>query len=91
MLSTAFIDGGHRNGMETKALVTKYEGNAFLVFRRTAIQHRMRHDLPYRWIKTGPGTVRAHDIIATVNRGEYYAFQLGVYALRICRTAGTFQ
>ena len=64
---------------ETKALRTKYADKAFLVFpedRRYSI--RMRDDLPYRWIKSGPGT----SVMGAADRGEYFAWQLGIYAMR---------
>lgn len=68
---------------ETAAVVNANKGKAFLVFpedREHSI--RMRNDLPYRWISTGAGMVQDNTgIVATADRGEYYAYQLGVYAL----------
>ena len=64
---------------ETAALRAKYKGRAFLVFpedRKYPI--RMKNDLPYRWIVRGPGGWMNGE----PDRGEYYAYQLGVYALR---------
>lgn len=64
---------------ETAALKAKYAGRPFLVFPEDRDHPiRMRDDLPYRWIGKGPG-----DIIAgSASRGEWYAFQLGLYALK---------
>ncbi len=63
---------------ETRALREKYAGEAFLLFpeeRKNAI--RMTDDLPWTWIASGPRAV--FDGRAT--RGEFYAFQVGVWAL----------
>ncbi|HKV73828.1 MAG TPA: glycoside hydrolase domain-containing protein, partial [Gemmatimonadales bacterium] len=62
---------------ETEALVRKAGKQPFLLFpedRTRAI--RMRHDLPARWIEAGPGG----PVTGTAQRGEWYAFQVGVYA-----------
>jgi len=64
---------------ETAALKAKNPGAAFLLFpedREHAI--RMQNDLPLRWIKKGPANI----INITAARGEYQAFQIGLYALR---------
>src|SRR6185312_6894568 len=64
---------------ETAVLVGRYEGAPFLVFpedRRYPI--RMRRDLPFRWIQTGPG----RSLEGAADQGEFYAYQLGIYALR---------
>lgn len=64
---------------ESAALRQRYTGQPFVLFpedRTRAI--RMPHDLPQRWIEAGgngPVTGRAL-------RGEYYAFQVGVWALQ---------
>ncbi len=64
---------------ETQALKAKYAGKPFLVFPEDR-EHpiRMRDDLPYRWIVRGPQPA----FTGTADRGEYYAFQLGIYALQ---------
>jgi Family of unknown function (DUF6067) len=64
---------------ETQTLKAKYPGEPYLVFPEDR-EHpiRMRIDLPYRWIKKGP----RHLFAAAAGRGEYYAFQLGIYALQ---------
>ena len=38
---------------------------------------RMRHQLPQRWAEAGPGG----PVVATAERGEFLAFQLGLWAL----------
>jgi hypothetical protein len=64
---------------ETKQLTDAHADKALLVFpedREYSI--RMQHDLPYRWIQKGVGST----FIGTALKGEYYAYQLGVYALQ---------
>ncbi len=39
---------------------------------------RMTTDLPFRWIESGPGAA----IQGAADRGEFYAFQIGLYAVR---------
>ncbi|HEY4064870.1 MAG TPA: glycoside hydrolase domain-containing protein [Puia sp.] len=64
---------------ETEALRTKYKGQSFLVFSEDRLHSiRMRYDLPYRWIQKGPGLGLRGDAA----RGEYFAYQLGIYALQ---------
>ena len=62
---------------EAEALV-EVEGKApFLLFPEDRTRPvRMRQDLPHRWIEAGPGGV----VKGTALRGEWYAFQVGVYA-----------
>ena len=64
---------------ETESLVSQFAGQAYLVFpedRRRPI--RMLDALPKRWIDAGPGRQFAGEAC----RGESYALQLGVFALR---------
>ncbi|MDO6430673.1 DUF6067 family protein [Flavitalea sp. BT771] len=64
---------------ETAALTAKNPGKAFLVFpedRQYSI--RMRSHLPYRWIRPGHNTA----VSGQADKGEYFTFQLGIYALR---------
>ena len=64
---------------ETKALVAKHTSADFLAFpedRKYPI--RMTRDLPLRWIKTGARTI----FPATADKGEFYAFQVGLYAFK---------
>ena len=63
---------------ETKALLAKDKGAPYLVFpedRKYPI--RMTRDLPLRWIEKGPGG----SFEGTAMRGEFYSFQLGVWAI----------
>jgi len=62
---------------ETKALLAVNAGRPYLLFpedRRCPI--RMTDDLPLRWIKSGPSA----EFRGEAERGEYYAFQIGLYA-----------
>ncbi len=64
---------------ETTSLIEKYKGQPFIVFpenRNNSI--RMKYDLPQRWILKGS----QNSFSETALRGEYAAFQLGVYALQ---------
>jgi hypothetical protein len=64
---------------EVKALLARHTSAAYLVFpedRRFPI--RMTDDLPQRWIQSGAN----RPFRGTVDRGEYYAFQIGVFAAR---------
>jgi len=64
---------------ETKSLIDKNSDKSFLIFpeaREYAI--RMENDLPQRWILKG----LQNSFTDTALRGEYLAFQLGVFALQ---------
>ncbi len=64
---------------EIRSLLAAHPNHPYLVFpedRAHAI--RMTADLPHRWIQSGPG--RAFQ--GTAQRGEFYPFQLGVFAAR---------
>jgi len=64
---------------EVEGLLAAAPQAAYLVFpedRRFAI--RMTDDLPQRWVAGGPGAPFTGDAL----RGEFFAFQLGVYAAR---------
>jgi hypothetical protein len=66
---------------DTAGLVAKSPDAPYLLFpedRRHSV--RMADDLPYRWIQSGPGDRFSGEAL----RGEFYVFQIGVYA---CRTA----
>ena len=66
---------------ETAALLARYPDSPYLLFpesRRHPI--RMETDLPFRWIQGGP----ENDFKAEVLRGEFFVFQIGLWA---CRTA----
>jgi hypothetical protein len=64
---------------ETEALLEAHPDAGYLVFpesRRYPV--RMADDLPLRWIEAGPG----EEVVGEAHRGEWYAFQLGVWAAR---------
>jgi hypothetical protein len=64
---------------ETRALLDRHPGAPYLVFpedRRYPI--RMADDLPLRWIQAGA----AAPFRGQAERGEFYAFQVGVFAAR---------
>jgi hypothetical protein len=64
---------------ETKMLLARNWTASYLVFpedRRFPI--RMTDDLPQRWIAAGANT----PFRGTANRGEFYAFQVGLFAAR---------
>lgn len=64
---------------ETRGLLTAHPDQAYLVFAEDRhFPIRMPDELPLRWIKAGPST-RFH---GAADRGEYYAFQLGLFAAR---------
>ncbi len=63
---------------ETAELLARNKGRDYLVFpedRQYPI--KMRDRLPYRWIQQGPQSV----FKGKADRGEYFAWQLGIYAL----------
>ncbi|MGD9346854.1 MAG: DUF6067 family protein, partial [Candidatus Aminicenantes bacterium] len=65
---------------ETAELLNAYPRSSYLLFpedRRYPI--RMTDDLPLRWVVQGPRST----FKGVADRGEFYAFQIGVYA---CRT-----
>lgn len=62
---------------ETKSLLDKNKGNAFLVFPEDRTNPiKMTNDLPKRWIDKGI----QNSFSDTAMKGEYLAYQLGVYA-----------
>jgi len=63
---------------ETRQLLAAHAGQPYLVFpedRRFPI--RMSDELPQRWIESGP-SAKFH---GAADRGEFYAFQLGLFAV----------
>jgi hypothetical protein len=63
---------------EVTALRASARGAPFLVFPEDRLHPiRMRHQLPHRWAGAGAN----QPIVATADRGEFLAFQLGVWAL----------
>jgi hypothetical protein len=67
---------------ETAALKKKYAAYPYLVFPEDR-EHplRMRNELPSRWIGKGPGG----EVSGAAARGEWFAYQLGLYALKDLR------
>lgn len=67
---------------ELKQMLRKYS-NPYLIFCEDRTRSiRMRKDLPYQWVKVGPKPY----FKAVAHRGEYYVFQIGVYAAKTaCR------
>lgn len=64
---------------ETQNIMAQNKGKAFLVFPEDRMNSiRMQKDLPKRWIDKGV----QNTFTDTALRGEYLAFQLGVYALQ---------
>ncbi len=63
---------------EVADLRVSAKGAPFVVFPEDRLHAiRMRHQLPHRWAEAGPN----HRVTATALRGEFLAFQLGVWAL----------
>jgi hypothetical protein len=66
-------------GRETARLLHAHPSEPYLLFpedRHHAI--RMRHDLPERWIGTGP----SNSLHLPAQRGEFLSFQIGLWAAR---------
>ncbi len=64
---------------ETQGLIKKYIDRSFLVFPEDRLNSiRMRNDLPQRWITAGI----QNSFSGNALRGEYFTFQLGIYALK---------
>jgi hypothetical protein len=63
---------------EVRALVAKHPGASHLVFTEDRMHPiRMRTDVPKRWIDAGV----SHPMDGSARRGEFFAFQFGVFAL----------
>ncbi|MFL9482278.1 glycoside hydrolase domain-containing protein [Chitinophagaceae bacterium LWZ2-11] len=64
---------------ETTTLQGNYKNKPFIIFPEDRLYSiKMQDDLPYRWITSGPKSSFA----GTADRGEHYAYQLGLYALQ---------
>lgn len=62
---------------EEKQLLLKHPGAGYMVFPEDReFPIKMTDDLPLRWVKKGPSQVFSGE----AGKGEYYAFQLGIYA-----------
>ncbi len=58
-------------------LLATHAGAPFLVFAEDRVNPiRMARDLPRKWLRPGPGS----PFVATACRGEFFVFQIGVYA-----------
>ncbi len=67
---------------ETRALIAVHPDATMLLFGEDRSRPiRMGHDLPHRWIERG--AFRPFE--GTADRGEFYVFQVGVYAVRDLR------
>ena len=66
---------------EIEELLDRYPSSSYLLFPEERFYPiRMADDVPLRWIQQGPHKV----FRGSAGRGEFYAFQIGVYA---CRSA----
>lgn len=62
---------------EEKQLLLKHPGAGYMVFPEDReFPVKMTDDLPLRWVKKGPSQTFSGE----AGKGEYYAFQLGIYA-----------
>jgi hypothetical protein len=65
---------------EKEDLFAKYPSSSYLLFPEDRLYPiRMTDDIPFRWVKQKPLKI----FKGSASRGEFYAFQIGVYA---CRT-----
>lgn len=63
---------------ETAALISKSGRNDYLVFPEDRMNPiKMTDQLPYHWIQKGPQS----SFNGEASKGEYYTYQLGIYAL----------
>ncbi len=64
---------------EIAELLEEYSQSSYLIFPEDRLcPIRMTDDLPFRWVKRGPQLT----FKGAAARGEFYAFQIGVYACR---------
>jgi len=64
---------------EKKSLLERYPDNWLVFPEDRAFPIRMKDELPFKWIKSGPLAI----FNGTASLNEYYAFQLGVFASKI--------
>lgn len=65
-------------GKEVQGLVKKYGNKGYIIFPESReYPIRMKEHLPMKWILNAPATY----LKGTADKGEYFALQLGVYAL----------
>ncbi|MCP4727930.1 MAG: hypothetical protein GY863_23020 [bacterium] len=66
-------------GSEIEALLAQYPDRDYILFPEDRMNPiKMTNDLPYEWVKEGPQAVFKGE----AKRGEFYAFQVGFYAVR---------
>lgn len=66
--------------IETEQLVNEYPEKDFLIFSEDrSLSIRLKDDLPLKWINDKP----SRPVQGTVMKGEYFTFQLGVYASKM--------
>lgn len=64
---------------ETRSFLARHGEHAFLLFPEDrGYPIRMKDELPLRWLQAGPGAPFKGEAC----RGEFYAFQVGLYACR---------
>ncbi len=64
---------------EIRNLLAQYSSRTYLTFpEERQFPIRMTEDLPLRWIERGPTT----EFRGVAERGEFFAFQVGIYACR---------
>ncbi len=64
---------------ETEALLARHPDQDYFIFPEDrSLPIRMAHDLPKAWVERGPG----QPFSGKAAKGEFYAFQLGVWAAR---------
>ncbi|HSA95094.1 MAG TPA: glycoside hydrolase domain-containing protein, partial [Acidobacteriota bacterium] len=64
---------------ETAALLAAHPGAPYLIFPEDrSLSVRMKDDIPWRWAATGP----SGDVSGEAARGEFFTFQIGVWAAR---------
>ncbi|KQR65249.1 glycoside hydrolase domain-containing protein [Pedobacter sp. Leaf176] len=72
---------------ETAAVKSKNQSEAFIVFPEDRLfPIKMQNDLPYRWIQKGV----SNTFSGSAKKGENYAFQFGVYALKDLKDVKVF-
>ncbi|MGD0483226.1 MAG: glycoside hydrolase domain-containing protein [Gemmatimonadales bacterium] len=69
---------------ETRALLGRHPGTPYLLFPEDRTHPiRMTDDLPQRWVGVGPDgrdAVAGQPVTGEAQRGEFYAFQIGLWA-----------
>jgi hypothetical protein len=64
---------------EVDSLTNSHASEPYLLFpEKRTNSIRMFEDLPYKWIQEGPSA----NFYGKANRGEYYVFQVGLYAFK---------